>query len=500
MQSMRPKRLIHLMNAHRIAVRETATLPDHVRYATLSHCWGENPERWKVSVASNGDVDMATTPKILNDAMKLLRELDFAYLWVDALCIDQNSIPEWLAESEKMGAIFQHAKLNVSALAARHGNQDLFQKPDEVMNLLLSVPCDSGETPVLLSISLRDKWIHQIGFSKLYSRGWVLQERVLSPRILHIGKGELFWDCIEYRTTDLGPTDNNINAVIESLSLRDLVSRRQPPVLSPQSRAGKAYRTWHDIVTAYSGTQLTKASEKLVAISGLANRVAENSDIDPGDYVAGLWKATLNEDLLWCVDGRQCFPERAPSWSWARWDGVVTFADLGYTIHHTRILNVSVPRTSPGSGRIALQGPLTLLYLDDTVDYPEMQPFKHSPEEQISDIDVTAPSMQIPARKLKWDCSDTQAHVHQQYYLLWMASSPLQPLGNQGLCYGLVLKPTGFGKTQFERVGRFCSRVKSFEHRTSRICRACPRNDTSSLIQSTGLKSNLSREFSLSKT
>jgi hypothetical protein len=31
--------------------------------------------------------------------------------------------------------------------------------------------------------------------SPLSSRGWVLQERLLSPRTLHYGKEQMFWEC-----------------------------------------------------------------------------------------------------------------------------------------------------------------------------------------------------------------------------------------------------------------------------------------------------------------
>ncbi|KAL9592021.1 MAG: hypothetical protein Q9179_007137 [Wetmoreana sp. 5 TL-2023] len=88
-----------------------------------------------------------------------------------------------------------------------------------------------------------------------------------------------------------------------------------------------AYHVWKKIVTAYTAGELTVASDKLVAISGLA----KNMQISLQDeYLAGLWKGTLASDLLWKVNrGKQAngllstraAQYRAPTWSWAALDG-----------------------------------------------------------------------------------------------------------------------------------------------------------------------------------
>lgn len=76
----------------------------------------------------------------------------------------------------------------------------------------------------------------------------------------------------------------------------------------------------------YSRCQLTKASDKLVALSGIARHVqAELQDT----YVAGLWKSNFVESLAWRTQAeiRNSRPKiyRAPSWSWAAVDGPICF-------------------------------------------------------------------------------------------------------------------------------------------------------------------------------
>jgi hypothetical protein len=84
-------------------------------------------------------------------------------------------------------------------------------------------------------------------------------------------------------------------------------------------------------VENYSGCGLTKESDKLVALSGVA---AYFKDMLQDDYLAGLWKANLPSTLLWSVwpwivgDGTSTarpLKYRAPSWSWAAIDGTVSY-------------------------------------------------------------------------------------------------------------------------------------------------------------------------------
>lgn len=90
---------------------------------------------------------------------------------------------------------------------------------------------------------------------------------------------------------------------------------------------------WWSLVNDYSRRSLTKASDKLIAISGLVVFIRRHWS--PGDlplrYMAGLWMEELIAGLLWYVDlgSHHARPAEyiAPSWSWASVDGIV-FNDL----------------------------------------------------------------------------------------------------------------------------------------------------------------------------
>ncbi|CAG7562051.1 unnamed protein product [Fusarium equiseti] len=88
------------------------------RYTALSHCWG-------------GGIDIRTTqgnysaqkmglrycdlPLSFQDAISVTKGLGLRYLWIDALCIIQDSQADWEIESGNMAAIYQNAYLVIGA-------------------------------------------------------------------------------------------------------------------------------------------------------------------------------------------------------------------------------------------------------------------------------------------------------------------------------------------------------------------------------------------------
>jgi hypothetical protein len=91
-----------------------------IRYITLSHRWGIKPEfPLKLTQRSIADltkcIPLNLLPPTFQDAVTICRQLQIRYLWIDALCIIQDSIDDWLRESEAMGQIYKNAVLNIAA-------------------------------------------------------------------------------------------------------------------------------------------------------------------------------------------------------------------------------------------------------------------------------------------------------------------------------------------------------------------------------------------------
>ncbi|KAH7111491.1 hypothetical protein B0J13DRAFT_576907 [Dactylonectria estremocensis] len=95
--------------------------------------------------------------------------------------------------------------------------------------------------------------------------------------------------------------------------------------LDPQGTALDIYSRWTNIVEQYSARRLTKDSDKLPALSGIARRFR---DATGAYYLAGLWGESLIYGLCWFSDrGHRRRPSepRGPSWSWVAIEGPVRF-------------------------------------------------------------------------------------------------------------------------------------------------------------------------------
>ena len=67
-------------------------------YATLSHCWGHSPT-FKTEVENlrlhKDHIAFGNLPKTFREAIEVCRELEIPYLWIDSLCIIQDSKGDW---------------------------------------------------------------------------------------------------------------------------------------------------------------------------------------------------------------------------------------------------------------------------------------------------------------------------------------------------------------------------------------------------------------------
>ncbi|KAH6696567.1 heterokaryon incompatibility protein-domain-containing protein [Leptodontidium sp. MPI-SDFR-AT-0119] len=94
-------------------------------YATLSYCWGDMMPEGSTTTMSNihrREERMESTglPQTLRDAFTVTRALGIRYLWVDALCIIQDSREDWELESSKMASIYSNSLVSVAAELSQH--------------------------------------------------------------------------------------------------------------------------------------------------------------------------------------------------------------------------------------------------------------------------------------------------------------------------------------------------------------------------------------------
>ena len=162
-----------------------------------------------------------------------------------------------------------------------------------------------------------------------------MQETLLSPRLLSYSCHTLTWRCraASFSADDWYFEDRNHLDSDESLAQDITVSRGQ----------WEASRKWNTIVELYTARALTVSEDKLPALAALAT---VSSPVLGPTYLAGIWESALPKALLWIPDSEYPDAEfrsfasghldrvarrkktyRAPTWSWASTDSLVTYPD-----------------------------------------------------------------------------------------------------------------------------------------------------------------------------
>ena len=311
-----------------------------VPYMTLSHCWGKSKFLKLTKTTSqrlrDGFSEADTLSKTFQDAITMCREFGVKYLWIDSLCIFQDSPEDWRCEAAQMGQVYENSFCNIAATGASSDEEGCFKGRDVSLLQRCIIKSEwDNQVNRTWEIVDRDYWYARIDKAPLNQRGWVMQERWLSPRVLHYGRDQILWECNELDACETYPGGL-------PKSLRDPRSgfKLDPEFLERLQYWKEDYNiaadpdsshrsTWSAIVSRYSVTSLTKGEDKLVAISGIAKRMQSLLD---DEYLAGLWRKDLPCQLLWWVnDHNPAYPlpptrprlYRAPSWSWASVDGKI---------------------------------------------------------------------------------------------------------------------------------------------------------------------------------
>lgn len=192
------------------------------------------------------DIPVTQLSNVFQDAMRVTLELGLFYLWIDSLCIVQDSdgLKDWKDEAPRMGDVYSQATYAIAASGFENGKAALFHRlgvraPEFSLDC---VPVNWGLEKVFphadslaqfhcrlfaFQPSYDTRWPHDLVFEPwsfedgpLYKRGWAAQERVLSPRIIHFSGNQTYWECGK------GVANETFPALRKSFYHRDLSLRR----------------------------------------------------------------------------------------------------------------------------------------------------------------------------------------------------------------------------------------------------------------------------------
>jgi hypothetical protein len=298
----------------------------------MSHCWGSHLDlRLTSSNISNLQVEIPISQlsRSFRDAFQVAQWLGLSYIWVDSICIVQDSAADWEKESASMAEVYSNSYCNIAAAHAADGTYGCFIERDPPLVKPLKVNLNWGPNPGTYYAIQWLYWRRNVMEIPLNTRAWVCQERYLAPRNLYFGETQLYWECCDCLASEtfplglppgVGRSRKSLDPRLDGAALRRAQDLSNVPELD-------AFSLWDRIVYTYSNGKLTYSNDKLVALSGLASRMQKHTQ---SQYLAGMWRKHLAYQLLWTVGGIQWVVSRArpnvytaPSWSWASMHGTV---------------------------------------------------------------------------------------------------------------------------------------------------------------------------------
>ncbi|RGP70279.1 heterokaryon incompatibility [Fusarium sporotrichioides] len=152
----------------------------------------------------------------------------------------------------------------------------------------------------------------------LLSRGWCLQEAVLSTRVIHFTPSDIIWDCKGVMKC----LDEKHQPDQADWNIRRQLTKLENWPSSELDRQLAIHQVWTGLVRKYTLRTLSFQEDKLPAFGGIASYF---SRFYGEGYLAGIWRSRLYMDLCWKVveTGQTRIRSlalkdpTAPSWSWA---------------------------------------------------------------------------------------------------------------------------------------------------------------------------------------
>lgn len=340
----------------------TSQTPATIPYLTLSHSWAltgsslrlttKNVEEWQTSEG----IPIDGLAQTFRDAMHITQQLGYRYIWIDSLCIMQDSPEDWNREAQTMAAVYGNSLLTIfaSGMGMEGGQGTTADTCFSVRSNPLEVYAPIIRSPLPLSddtmpddkahsqkengnqtadrgapsfYAIREQYQPSVDEmlwgaqqkNPLLSRGWIVQERLLSPRIIYYGADELYWECRLHAVSESCPfgtalkgKDTEASQSIWTANAKsvyqDLVQDYLPAgsgdagmdVNNAKEDAKHLLELaacWTTLLTYYTATALTYPSDRLIALAGMVTAIAETKGWTYS--FGGSWKELWPFDLLW---------------------------------------------------------------------------------------------------------------------------------------------------------------------------------------------------------
>ncbi|RFU33847.1 hypothetical protein B7463_g2484, partial [Scytalidium lignicola] len=283
------------------------------KYLTLSYVWGRGNKYLaltrdnKAQLMTPGAL-RAPLPKTIRDTLNLVKLLGERYIWIDCLCLIQDDPDDMQGGILNMDIVYEGSVLCIVAASGKDANAGLpglLPHSRQVRQHIEEV------TPGVKMMRVDHFYTDLIG-SPYVERGWTFQEFMISPRCLVFLDSRVYYRCChvvwgEDTVYDDFPEETHGNVGTSHILPIFRQSTVSPCTLYTAS------------ISRFNGRQLSKESDTLNAMTGVLNRIVQETG---GSHYFGLLTLYFDLSLLFYHeyggDGRR---QDFPSWSWVGWKG-----------------------------------------------------------------------------------------------------------------------------------------------------------------------------------
>lgn len=286
-------------------------------FLALSYVWGSSPflraSKENIDlIARPGGLPLQDLPRAIRDAMDLTRLLGYRYIWIDSLCIIQDSPEDWKAMVTAMDTVYDLAALTICAAGgdAMFGLRGVANNSRSFRQKIVQYNKDVG-----LMVSHPAE--HFIKRSQWDTRAWTFQERICSRRCLIFVDDRVFYQCRQSTMCEdifMEVDPSLMEAQAWSLEMKDAVGRlfSENPL-----------RQYTKCIQLYTQRKLTFPGDKLPAFSAVAALLSVNLS---SDFQTGLPTSYFDFVLLWTPSEPMRRVHEFPSWSWSGWQYAVEYS------------------------------------------------------------------------------------------------------------------------------------------------------------------------------
>ncbi len=240
-----------------------------------------------------------------------------------------------------MASVSGNATITICAEAAANGQCGIFKSANDRRGIEVRLAANGPRNSFEYGVYLKAMPGHNDGDFHIVYRAWVLQECLLSPRVIIYAADQVYWSCragerserggkylaesrgiiqlgsyksLLYPTTGPDHGDDKLTQPLAPSRI-EKTPLKSKDYLDYVSQHEGLLRWWYKIVKVYARCNITKAEDRLPAIAGIRKQM---SALTGFSYVAGLWLEDIVQELCWYSRYKPRTSSRhvGPTWSW----------------------------------------------------------------------------------------------------------------------------------------------------------------------------------------